>query len=165
VPGRNPKLLAEIDQDNSRTRYTKAVIDARRAETPTIEKATLRAPEWLDDTARKEWRRIIRLTRDAGIYTDLDTNALGMYCMAFSRARLAYDEYKRLAEKVAETDPGKTVLVTSRGKMNPLLRIAIDAEEQCRKWAAILGLDPVGRARIGVQRAKRKDEFGETFDD
>ena len=154
MPGRMPKTLQQIDEDNSRTNYTKAEIAARREYTPTINKAVLRAPSWLDNTAKKEWRRILHLARDSGIYTDLDANALGMYCKAFSRALEAYAEYEKLTERVKKENPDANLLVAKGGRANPLLRIAMDAEDQCRKWAAILGLDPVSRARIGLARKR-----------
>jgi len=167
MPGRLPKTIQQIEKDNSRTRYTKAEIESRRENTPRIYSSTLRAPVWLDEVARKEWRRIIRLARSSDIYTDLDANALGMYCKAFSRALEAYVEYHKLEERVKKDNPEANLLIAKNGKPNPLLRIAMEAEDQCRKWAAILGLDPVSRARIGLARKKTEqiDPFKQLLDD
>lgn len=154
MPGRMPKTIQQIEKDNSRTRYTKAEIEARKELTPSIDRATLRVPAWLDETAKKEWRRIIRLSRGSGIYTDLDTNALGMYCKAFSRAMEAYAEYDKLKERVLKENPDANLMITKDKRPNPLLKIAMEAEDQCRKWSAILGIDPVSRARIGIARKK-----------
>jgi P27 family predicted phage terminase small subunit len=159
MPGRHPKLIEAIDEDNTRTRYTRAEIDARREHTPRVEGNRLRPPSWLDPVARKEWRRIVRLADKAELYSDLDANALGMYCMAYSRAVNAYAEYKKLEEKYRGEDDSRTVMVTSRGKTNPLLKLAMEAEEQCRKWSALLGLDPVARARMGLARKNNPDAY------
>ena len=167
MPGRLPKTIQQIEKDNSRTNYTKAEIEARKKYTPTVERSTLRVPAWLDEVAKKEWHRIIRLARDSGIYTDLDANALGMYCKAFSRALEAYSEYEKLKEMVHKDNPDANLLITKDKKPNPLLRIAMEAEDQCRKWAAILGLDPVSRARIGLARKRHEeaDEMEQLLDD
>lgn len=167
MPGRMPKTVDQIDKDNSRTRYTKEEIKARRENTPKIDQSTLRVPEWLDEISKKEWHRIVRLTRQSGIYTDLDINALAMYCKAYSRAREAYDEYRKLEERVKKENKDANILVSKNGKANPLIRIAIEAEDQCRKWAAILGLDPVSRARIGIARKKTEpiDPLEQLLDD
>lgn len=149
MPGRNPKIPETLD--DGRTHYSKAEIEARRANTPKIESARLRPPKWLDDIARIEWRRVVRLARESGIYTDLDVNALGMYCMSYSRAIQAYKEYKELEERQSVDNPGKSVMIY-KGRTNPLMSVAMAAEDQCRKWSAILGLDPVSRARMGIAR-------------
>ena len=57
MPGRYPKLIEEIEADNSRIHKTKAEIEARKAATPQGNSAYLRAPDWLNDVARREWRR------------------------------------------------------------------------------------------------------------
>ena len=149
MPGRNPNL-PEVMID-SRKHYTKADIAARKENTPEIDSAKMRAPAWLDDIAKKEWRRIVRLAKHSGIYTDLDVNTLGMYCMNYSRVVQAYKEYKDQSERVAAEHDGRPPLVY-KGQLNPYLAVAMKAEEQCRKLSAILGLDPVSRARMGLAR-------------
>jgi P27 family predicted phage terminase small subunit len=153
MPGRNPKLIGEIEADNSRTRYTKAEIEARKLNTPVVSKTKMAPPIWMNELARKEWRRIIRIAQSSEVYTSLDTNALAMYCQSYSRLREAYTEYKKLQSRIGEE---KTALITSKGQINPLIRLMQMEEEQCRKWGAILGLDPTGRARIGIARSKKE---------
>jgi P27 family predicted phage terminase small subunit len=137
MPGRKPKLIEAIAADNSATRYTKAEIEARELNTPQLVSRRLYPPKWL--------------ARQAGIFNGLDVNALGMYCQSYGRAVEAYNEYKKL-KRLMGTD--KNVLVMSSGKINPLIRLMQQEEEQCRKWSAVLGLDPVGRARLGLAKAK-----------
>ena len=155
MPGRYPKLIEEIEADNSRTHKTKAEIEARKAATPQGESAYLRAPDWLNDVARREWRRIIRLARRSGIFTNLDLNALGMYCQSYSRLRLAYQEYDKLQAKIGDK---QTALVTSKMQINPLIKLMQQEEEQCRRWGGLLGLDPTGRARIGLARNRKEEQ-------
>jgi len=130
---------------------TKAVIEARKENTPKIAPGRLRPPTWLDEVGKKEWRKIIRLSKDAGIFTSLDVNALGHYCQSFSRLIAVYDEYRKAQEKT----PGTSIIIV-RGYINPLIKEMQQEEDQCRKWGSILGLDPVSRARIGNARAKKQ---------
>ncbi len=155
MPGRNPKIVETIEVDNSKTHYTKAEIEARTLNTPTLLSRRLYPPKWLNQAGRNEWKRIVRLAKRSGIFNALDTNALGMYCQSYGRAVEAYDEYKKLKHLMGED---KNVLVMSSGKINPLIRLMQQEEEQCRKWSAVLGLDPVGRARLGLAKAKHADD-------
>jgi len=161
MPGRKPKLIEAIEADNSATRYTKAEIEARELNTPQLVSRRLYPPKWLNDPGLHEWKRIIRLARRAGVFNGLDVNALGMYCQSYGRAVEAYDEYKKL-KRLMGAD--KNVLVMSSGKINPLIRLMQQEEEQCRKWSAVLGLDPVGRARIGLAKARHADDGDDMAD-
>ena len=164
MPGRNPKTPEAIAADPRRGHRTRVLREAREESTPKISSAVLRVPGWLDDTAKKEWRRIIKLARKAEIFSDLDLGALGMYCQAYSRLQKAYTVYNQLQEKIGSNN---TALITKDGKINPLIDLMRKEEEQCRKWGSILGLDPVGRARIGVARAKsdKRDPLEDLIND
>jgi P27 family predicted phage terminase small subunit len=155
MPGRHPKSIQAIEADNSQIHLTKAEMEARCINTPGVITRRLYPPKWLNDAGRQEWKRIVRLARRAGIFNGLDVNALGMYCQSYGRAVEAYDEYRKL-KRLMGAD--KNVLVMSSGKINPLIRLMQQEEEQCRKWSAVLGLDPVGRARIGLAKAKHADD-------
>lgn len=158
MPGRNPKTLEAIEKDNSKTRYTKSEIEKRRKHTPKVGSAVLRVPAWLDDSAKKEWRRIVKLARASNIYTDLDSNALGSYCQVFSRLQ----EYYLKLNQIRADRPSEWI-VDYKGVINSLLRLIRDEENHLRKWGGILGLDPVARARIGIA-APGEDE-SDPFDD
>ncbi len=155
MPGRKPKLVEAIEADNSATRYTKSEIEARELNTPQLASRRLYPPKWLNEVGKHEWKRILRLARRAGVFNGLDVNALGMYCQSYGRAVEAYDEYRKL-KRLMGAD--KNVLVMSSGKINPLIRLMQQEEEQCRKWSAVLGLDPVGRARIGLAKARHAED-------
>lgn len=156
MPGRNPKLIQQIEEDNTRTRYTKGEIEARRENTPVVESARLRPPAWLGKGARKEFKRIIKLAINAGIYTDLDINALGMYCMSFERLTGLYRELERLQSLTP-----RDALISSAGQR--LMRAIRAEEDHCKKYGGLLGLDPVARARIGLAKSKKPDDPFEDF--
>ena len=78
-----------------------------------------------------------------------------MYCQSYSRLRLAYQEYDKLQAKIGDK---QTALVTSKMQINPLIKLMQQEEEQCRRWGGLLGLDPTGRARIGLARNKNEEQ-------
>lgn len=156
MPGRNPKLIEQIEEDNSRTRYTREEIEARRENTPRIESAKLTAPHWLGKVAKKEFRRIVKLAINAGIFTDLDVNALGMYCQSYERLILLYAELEKLRGLMP-----RDAMISSAGQK--VMRAIQREEDHCRKYGGLLGLDPVARARIGLAKSKKDTDPFEDF--
>jgi phage terminase small subunit len=73
----------------------------------------------------------------------------------FRRLRLAYQEYDKLQAKIGDK---QTALVTSKMQINPLIKLMQQEEEQCRRWGGLLGLDPTGRARIGLARNRKEEQ-------
>lgn len=65
---------------------TKKEIDARKeAEAklrPNDDK--VRPPGWLDDVAKKEFKRIVKELKEIGLVTNVDVNALALYCDAYA---------------------------------------------------------------------------------
>ena len=48
--------------------------------------------------------------------------------------------------------------MTSKMQINPLIKLMQQEEEQCRRWGGLLGLDPTGRARIGLARNRKEEQ-------
>ena len=42
-------------------------------------------PKWLDDDAKKEWRRLAKQMEQIGILTEVDMAAFAAYCQAYAR--------------------------------------------------------------------------------
>lgn len=101
------------------------------------------APRYLSDDAKKEWRRVVSVLIDLGLYTDLDYAALAMYCQAYGR-------WVRMERELADED---LVLVGSEGGMyqNPKLHVANKAWEQMRKILSEFGLTPSSRSRMQIK--------------
>ena len=101
-----------------------------------------KAPDHLDEIARKEWNRVAKLLTAAGVVTAVDRGVLAVYCAVWSRL-------VRAERKVAEEGE---VLKSPAGGMyqNPHLAVANKAVEQIAKLSPMLGLDPSSRSRIVV---------------
>ena len=42
-------------------------------------------PKWLDDEAKKEWKRLSKQMEQLGILTEVDMSAFAGYCQAYAR--------------------------------------------------------------------------------
>jgi P27 family predicted phage terminase small subunit len=88
-------------------------------------------PDWLTPEAKSEWERTGKRLHDAGV-TEIDTNALILYCEAWSTWRHAL-------QKVAEYGP---VIKTKSQNLveSPYLQIANKAMDQMMRLASGFGL-------------------------
>lgn len=101
------------------------------------------APRHLDYDAQREWRRMVRLLMELGLYTGLDYAALAMYCQVWSRWAQA-----------ERTLAGQALILTgAEGGMyqNPMLHVANKAWEQLRKILPEFGLSPSSRSRLDIK--------------
>lgn len=44
-----------------------------------------RCPQWLEDDAKKEWKRMGKILEQIGILTEMDMTAFAGYCQAYAR--------------------------------------------------------------------------------
>jgi P27 family predicted phage terminase small subunit len=135
---------------NDKQHLSKDTLAARENKEPKCKSSKLKCPARLSDDARKEWRRLVALYReiDPPIITDLDVNALEIYCEALVTYRKAMEIVKKSGEVIKGGDGVKT---------NPYWRIARDSADQCRQLSAVLLLDPVSRARVGLAKSKEDE--------
>ena len=52
---------------------------------PKPKKKAPKCPAWLDEEAKKEWKRMCKQLEDLGILTEIDMAAFAGYCQAYSR--------------------------------------------------------------------------------
>ena len=52
---------------------------------PKPEKKAPRCPSWLEDEAKKEWKRMCKQLEQLGILTEIDMAAFAGYCQAYAR--------------------------------------------------------------------------------
>lgn len=113
----------------------------------------LSCPSYLSNIAKKEWRRVMKLYRlmDANILSDLDVTALVMYCEAWAVYKTAQEQWTKL-QVVATTNPAsQRVIDTCIDTMNKQAQVVSKLSEQ-------LCLTPVGRARMGINPARNKQD-------
>lgn len=97
-------------------------------------------PAWLDDEAKKEWKRITKTLLETIDILELDTKAIEGYCQAYSN-------WRKCEEILAEK--GYT-FTTPNGyeQQRPEVSISNKSIENMRAWAKELGFTPAARARM-----------------
>jgi len=104
-------------------------------------------PGHLDEFGREAWLDVVPKLAALGVLTELDGQALALYCSAYSRWRRACNEV-RTGGVTSFTDQGSL-------KSNPAVSVASSCE---RLMAAILvefGLTPGSRSRVKTDAAPR----------
>lgn len=102
-------------------------------------------PDYLDRYGEEAWDRIVPKLLALGVLTELDGEALALYCVTHSRWRMAVEEIRE-SGVTATTGLGSP-------KTNPAVAVASQCE---RLLAAILvefGLTPVSRSRVKTDAA------------
>lgn len=101
-------------------------------------------PAWLDETAKKEWRRLIKECKAMGILSTLDMGAMAICCDAYSK-------YMAATLKINDTTLVGTHTNKSGAKnlvINPFVMVAQKYSDTYKKYATDLGLTPAARMRI-----------------
>jgi P27 family predicted phage terminase small subunit len=113
------------------------------------------APRHLCKEGQKEWRRVVGILIDAGLYSEVDRAALAMYCQAWGRW---VEAEKRLGET------GGPILASAEtGNLyqNPWLHVANKALGQIRQMIAEFGLSPAQRSRVAAMAPEREPSLAE----
>lgn len=99
-------------------------------------------PKWLNDTAKKEWRRVAKILAEEGKdFTDKDLKALEAYC-------INYAKWQRCEQIIDEKGYSMLVGDNSYEQQRPEVSIANKAQTELRAWAKELGLTPAARQRM-----------------
>ena len=148
--GRKPSLVTVID--NTKNRLTKSELSARENNEPTGATAELKPPKGLSKEAKKEWKRLIGLYRqlDAEILNDLDLGILACYC----------ESWAVFVEAQKNWQTGELYYTDKKGERreNPWIKIMDREGQNIAKYGEQLCLTPVGRARMGIAKAKKEVE-------
>lgn len=105
----------------------------------------VRAPNWLDEVAKREFKRVAELLLEVELINEADIAHLALYCDAYSQ----YIGYK---EEVENTG------LWIDGKPNPFIIRMRDAATQVRQFASDLGLSPQARAKLAINLADGEDD-------
>lgn len=109
-----------------------------------------RAPQYLDDIARREWRRVIRYLVNSRVLTHVDLAAIEAYCQAYARWRQA--EARVGAEgAVTETTNGNLI-------QSPWVSIANTSQREMRSWMTEMGMTASSRSRVKTVGAAEEDD-------
>jgi len=140
--GRKPDPLPLLD--NSTNRKTKNTLKDLKENQIVVNSYRLETPQDLSPDAKVEWERIINLYDgvEAKILTDLDVQAMRMYCehtVLYNKASSAIGQMPSILSMDKETQNLINRLLKT---MNDSAKVIISLTEQ-------LCLTPVGRARMG----------------
>lgn len=147
MKGRKPKPLALRRADGD-------VIRAAGRE-PQPAGGAPSCPAWLASEAKVEWRRVLKAMAPTGLLTQADRAVLAVYCQSWAD----YLSAKRAIQAEGEvfTTPKRFIA------KNPWLTILNEAAARLMKAAVELGLTPVSRTRLAMERpepaAAKLDDF------
>ena len=118
---------------------------------PKPTKSKPRCPSYLNDEAKREWRRLVGPLYDAGLLTAIDQNALAVYC----------DTVALWIEATRQVNKTGLVGKTKNGNLiqNPYLNIANRAKRDALRFMQEFGLTPSSRARIIVTDGGNQHEM------
>jgi P27 family predicted phage terminase small subunit len=108
---------------------------------PPVPDYTPRVPRHLNEAGKREWRRMVKLLLELGLYTKMDRAALAMYCQAWGR----WVEAEQMVMKSGEVLRSKK---TGNFYQNPWFAVANRAWGQLQKMLSHFGLSPVERSRL-----------------
>jgi P27 family predicted phage terminase small subunit len=116
-------------------------------------------PDYLDDDAAGEWRRVAPELHRLGLLTLVDTQSLATYCQAYGRwlaaergiAAMAENDHK-LSGLVARNEKGNLI-------PNPLVIVSREAARDMVKFAVQLGMTPLARMKLASDTAKPPGKF------
>lgn len=113
----------------------------------------LKCPCHLTSEAKREWKRVMRLydQMEADILSDLDQQALIMYCEAVSLYKQALETRKEFTKLVSTNEDMQKLIDNTLKTMERQSKIISSLSEQ-------LCLTPVGRARMGMNPTASKEE-------
>ena len=107
---------------------------------PKPAKKAPRCPAWLEDEAKKEWKRMGKTLEQMGLLTEMDMAAFAGYCQAYAR-------WKEAEEFITQHG---TMVRTPNGYLQqvPQVSIAQTYMKQMGKFATEFGLTPASRSRL-----------------
>lgn len=97
-------------------------------------------PDWLEEEAKMEWKRLSGNLADLGLLTQMDVQAFASYCQAYARWREA-EEFITQHGSIVKTGSGSWQQV-------PQVSIAHHNQKIMMQAAAEFGLTPSSRSRI-----------------
>lgn len=149
-PPKPPHLI-----DNSKFKKSNEELEERKESWNKLKTTSiLRVPTHLTPEAKKEWRRVMKLYNqmEVDILSDLDRQALIMYCEATAIYKKAQETWSKLQQVVTPNRDGQRMLDDTFRIMERQTKLITSLSDQ-------LCLTPVGRARMGMNATKAKDEI------
>ncbi len=118
---------------------------------PKPDKKAPRCPAWLEDEAKKEWKRTGAMLEQLGLLTEMDMAAFAGYCQAYAR-------WKEAEEFITQHG---TMIRTPNGYLQQVPQVSI-AQTNLKimlKFCEQFGLTPSARSRMttGDEQQRESD--------
>ena len=151
-----PPIPIKVLQATGRKHLTKAEIERRLSTEENLSPATdkVKYPEWLDDRAKQEWRRIITELKKLELVTNIDVAALAICCDAYSKYVKATNDINKVGLLISYTNKSGTKTVIQ----NPLINIATKYSEIYKKYCSEFGLTPSSRVKLTINKEFEKED-------
>lgn len=147
MAGRPKKLLNNSTRNNTKKEILEK--EKQEAELSKFSKIDSEPPDFLDDIAKEEYRRVIPYMQELPI-SNLDQAQLAQYCSFYS-------DFVQASELITRT--GGVVIDTDKGpKVNPAFTAKEKAGTRMQQAANTLGLTIDSRLRIVVPEDKKDDD-------
>lgn len=110
----------------------------------------IRMPEGLSDLAKKHFKKVSKELKEAGILTNIDVQALALYCEAYARWMDANEKINNFGS-VIKAPSGYPV-------QSPYLSISNKAFEQMKAMLTEFGMTPSSRSKVTSNKANANDD-------
>ena len=117
---------------------------------------SLAPPEWLDDIAKDEWRRLAEELESQNMLTTWDTQTFAAYCESYSMYRQAVVGVRK--------DGAVQECKTGYKQVSAWMAVLKDSRREMVKIGALLGLNPAERSRLSI-KGGAKDGKSEAAND
>lgn len=117
---------------------------------------TSHAPKWLDDVAKKEWRRIVPLLKKSAPISELDVSLIATHCTLYST----------IIKCTKEIDRTGVVIDTKRGlQQSPYYMARDKAIKEMKSIDSQMALSPQSRVRLEVHKAMSEEAPADEFEE
>ena len=113
-------------------------------------------PAHLSADAKKEWKRVGKMLTEHGVMTELDTDALALYCSTYALWKDADGRVTKMGIYYKQRSTGLIV-------QNPWFKPSMKLAERLQKLFVEFGITPSSRTRIKIAKKEQDDEDLKTF--
>ena len=166
-----PKLSENMDKHMtaeeraSRAEAEAGVIPDRGRESRMEQPAIMKA----NPAAKRYWEKILERMDGLVILDDLDSDALGVYCVMMSRYETQCKLLREAAQALKNVDDDAEAIAEAAVKLDAISGKMQSLERNILQYAEKLGLTPSGRVRLAQKRAAAAaasaDPDGDLFGD
>ncbi|MDQ5977453.1 MAG: hypothetical protein QG602_425 [Verrucomicrobiota bacterium] len=117
---------------------------------PNVRSAVPKAPAYLSDRARQEWRMLARELGPTRMLNPVDRAALGVYCEAVARLEESTVALRALEEKMTAGTISADEIGQAQWRINTLSGKRRLAAQEVLKFGQDFGLTPASRGKITV---------------